>query len=142
MPNDFGLREFEGTIQRPMSVSKMTNSETMNTILSFYKGAEGKVLDLTYGTGSFWRKKLPGWNLSAIDAEARTPETIQMTWQEFSEGGAARLGITKLDAVAFDPPYVEEGGYGFSSKTNYSQKQNAATVDSMKFGGGEDAALS
>lgn len=54
---------------RPFTIQPLSNSEIMNLILFYYKGREGSALDITYGVGTFWKKKPSGWKLRAFDSE-------------------------------------------------------------------------
>ena len=104
-----------------------------NLILSYYKGSIGQVLDVTYGVGTFWKKKLPNWVLNALDKEPTSNNCLKSTWEELN-GNLYLL----YDAIFVDPPYSRgKGGFDLDQTSGYKRmKRSAAFTDSMKYGTG------
>ncbi len=120
---------------RPFSVNRKDNSEMMQLVLEYYIGPIGRVLDLTYGSGGFWRRLPMDWELVAID---KTPdkEALRMTWEEFSQ---KPLQFGKFDAVVYDPPYTDSspGAFDLHMVKGYRNMDRHAGKDyDMKYGSG------
>src|SRR3990172_5247769 len=118
---------------RPFTINKLSNSEMVNLILSYYLGKTGRALDITYGSGTFWRPKQEGWSLEAYDKEPLTPNCKKAEWTDLS-----RMLTGLYDVVFFDPPYsTGKGGFELDQVEGYSgMKTNAAFTDHMKYGEG------
>ena len=75
------------------------NADQFPDILNIYIPIEGKVLDMTYGKGVFW-KRAGGYNIYANDID---PERGDYSYDFRSFPPSWGL----FDAVILDPPYME-----------------------------------
>ena len=123
---------------RPFTINRLNNSQMMNLILEYYKGKSGKVLDLTYGAGTFWKHKPKDWQLTAIDEVPLKDFVIKSTWNNLHNINLR----TDFDVIVFDPPYTSmKGGFDLISvkgyaKMNHNKEQHASYSIHMKYGNG------
>lgn len=89
---------------RVPSVIKGDNDVLIEELAPLYFPRDAWTLDLTYGTGVFWKRYRPA-ELTTNDLDTDTNAGHHEDWRRrttFPSGGFAR--------VVFDPPYVSVGG--------------------------------
>lgn len=102
MKRDVQLSMVEG-LERPIgtilqSVFTGSNADLMAAVAPLY--LTGSVLDVTYGSGKWWERFVPG----------------QLTFHDLEVDGVDFRGLPEkdntVDTVCFDPPYTISGGVG------------------------------
>jgi hypothetical protein len=121
---------------RPFTINRKTNAEMLTMILRFYKGEVGRAIDLTFGAGTFWKKKPSGWEAVFYDKDPIDQRAIKATWEEIP----MLVGEHSFDAVIFDPPFTRggRGGFELNQAAGYRKMESkygrsAAFTASMKY---------
>jgi hypothetical protein len=104
-----------------------TNADLFPSVLSIYLPKGGRVLDMTYGRGVFWKKA----DMSKIDLVRN--DIAKDLGQYHDDFRNTRWADTEFDLVVLDPPYASRSSNkkGQIGKRYNNAQHGLATVEDM-----------
>jgi DNA modification methylase len=76
----------------------------MAEVCRLYVPQDSTVVDVTYGTGRFWRRQPPGINVIAADIDRNMPVDLVANLRKMP------FRTASVDVVVLDPPYAHNSG--------------------------------